>query len=568
MKKLSIAIWAPVLLCASMLMAQNSADTREPIAEIFAGYSGYNSGFNVTGVPAGLTSGFSVQAIANPEHRGSVVVDFSCHAGTPGKACGVIIGGRYQRPLHNLHPFAGGGIGLQYFEPKGLGGQIFPAFNANAGLDVRLTPRISVRPIEIAYIGSFYDLKSTSGSSTSQSTGLNGARFQAGILFDILRAPVLVARAKCSVDAAEVEAGAKVRVTVLAEGYRSDKLSYSYHCPGIETPGSESSVVVDTTGAQPGKYVVSATVSERRKYKKSQDTGCDVEFMVREPAPPQIVVSTDKELLRPGESATISVKGSSSDNRPLTYTCAADAGKLTGNSPEYSLDSTGLTDTNINVTCKVKDDRGLQSEGKVVVRLESPQSAPAPAPESAPAPASESAQTKAPASAPSPKASEELAKPVKFSTLQFVRYVQLPSRVDNQAKAELDRFADALLAAPTAKAFIIGKQSETESRQYKALQMASQRAVNVKDYLQHAKGIDPQRLQLRVSQDHSKTVELWIVPNGADLNKNGLSPVDEEKIKAIPHVPLRSRTVKKPAPEGHAAAHPAAKGASQDTAKK
>jgi outer membrane protein OmpA-like peptidoglycan-associated protein len=549
MKKLSIAIWASIFLCASMLMAQNSADNREPIAEIFVGYSGYNSGLNVPGVPTGLTSGFSVQAIANPVHTGSVVMDVNCHTGTPSKSCGVSFGGRYQHPLHNLHPFAGGGLGLQYFEPKGLGGQIFPAFNANAGLDVRLTQRISIRPIEIAYVGSFYNLKSATNSTSTQSTGLNGVRFETGILFDILRAPVLIARAKCSVDAAEVEAGTKVRVAVLAEGYRSNKLKYSYQCTGIETPGSESSVLVDTTGVQPGKYVVSATVSERRKSKKSQDSGCNVEFWVKEPAPPQIVVSTDKELLRPGESAIISVKGSSPDNRPITYNCATDAGKITGQIPTFNLDTSGLSDTNIVVNCTAKDDRGLQSEGKVMVRLESPQQAPSPAP------------------APSPKASEELAKPVKFSTLQFVRYVKLPSRVDNQAKAELDRFADALQAAPTAKAIIIGNQSAAESKQNKALEMASQRAVNVKDYLQHEKGIDSQRLQLRVSHNHSQTVELWIIPNGAEFIKNGLSTVDEEKIKAIPHVPLRSRSVKKTAPVHHATEHPVVKETTQGAAK-
>ena len=58
-----------------------------------------------------------------------------------------------------------------------------------------------------------------------------------------------------------------------------------------------------------------------------------------------------------GGTSTISSNASSPDGRSLTYSYAASAGSITGNTSTATLDSTGAQPGTITVTCNVSDDR-------------------------------------------------------------------------------------------------------------------------------------------------------------------------------------------------------------------
>jgi hypothetical protein len=135
--------------------------------------------------------------------------------------------------------------------------------------------------------------------------------------------------------------------------------------------------------------------------------------------------------------------------------------------------------------------------------------------------------------------------PAIFGTIEFVHDAKRPTRVDNAAKAVLDRYADALAAAPDTKGAVIGFASAAESKDNSAPSFADERAVNTKDYLEKEKGVDPARVELRSGSGSGQKAELWIVPPGATIATEGNTAVDENKVKAVPRLPLKPKSPKK-----------------------
>jgi hypothetical protein len=110
-----------------------------------------------------------------------------------------------------------------------------------------------------------------------------------------------------------------------------------------------------------------------------------------------------------------------------------------------------------------------------------------------------------------------------------------PSRIDNAAKAMLDRYADALAADPDATAVVVGYDSGAErvsKRHRKALppQVAAQRAMNARAYLVEEKGIDSSRVEVRTGIEDAQKVILWIVPAGATFDMSNTVSINESLV--------------------------------------
>ena len=88
--------------------------------------------------------------------------------------------------------------------------------------------------------------------------------------------------------------------------------------------------------------------------------------------------------------------------------------------------------------------------------------------------------------------------------------------MDNEAKGELDRYADALSASPDSKGVVVGFAASGEPSNY-----AAQRAVNTKDYVTKEKGVDSARIEPRTGSGDDKRVDLWIVPTRGHLLRGG-----------------------------------------------
>lgn len=314
--------------------------------------------------------------------------------------------------------------------------------------------------------------------------------------------------AVCTTDPLATYAGATISVHVIPVGFLPQRnLTYTYSSTDGEIAGDGPSIgTVNTTGLPPGNYNVSSRVTDDHKPKHSLVATCQASFNVKEPPkyPPAMHVRAEPQAVISGDPVVVTAEGYSRDNRPLNFSCLANRGALVGSGTRYALNTTGLGSGIVNIDCTVQDDRALSGFATTAVTVTLP---------------------------PPPPAARKYGTAMDFSTDK-----KRPSRIDNAAKAMLDRYADALAAEPNAKAVIVGYDNEAEriSKRHRKPQVAAQRAVNAKAYLVEDKGIDAGRVEVRTGIEDAQKVILWTVPTGAMLEMSDTVSVDELHVKPVP----------------------------------
>ena len=305
--------------------------------------------------------------------------------------------------------------------------------------------------------------------------------------------------AVCTTDPLVTYAGATISVHVTPAGFLPQRnLTYTYSSTDGEVTGDGASTgTVNTTGLQPGNYNVSSLVSDDHKPKRTLVATCQASFTIREPPKytPAMHVRAEPQSVTSGDPVTVTAEGFSRDNRPLTFSCLSNRGALAGSGARYVLNTMGLTSGTVNIDCTVQDDRGLSGFAAAAVSVTLPK--------------------------PPPVARKY------GDGLNFSIDKKRPTRVDNAAKAMLDRYADALAVDPNSTAVVVGYDNAAERvsrRHVGALpaHVAALRAMNTRAYLVEEKGIDPQRIELRTATEDAQQVILWIVPAGATVDSISL----------------------------------------------
>jgi hypothetical protein len=527
---LSVILGSVVALCAPSLLFGQGVDGVERV-DVFGGYSWYRPGGSIptttvdgTVVPGGtlpdFKRGWAGQFTYNLNHWAGIAVDAGGHYNDFGKSYLFGFGPQFRLRTEHFTPFAEALLGAQVLSPKQFPEQVAASFMIGGGVDYRVNSRFSIRPIQADFVNSNYNKLSLAGVANP----LNGIRLQAGLVVNFgLPSEESKASASCVADPETVEAGAPVTISVNASGFLPKRtVSYSYESNGGKVSGKANTATVDTTGLAPGSYLVSAKVADNGKGKRRQTAACEAGFKVYEVPKhaPTLAISVQPSSVVAGETATVTANGSSADNRPLSYSCTTSAGRLTGNGPTYTLETAGVAEGTAMVSCTVSDDRNLSATSS----------------------ASVSVKGNVKVAPIAPKAKE-------YGAVEFERDAKRPTRVDNEAKGELDRYADALAAAPDAKGVMVGyaaaKEAQTPNK--KLPDVAAQRVVNTKDYVTKERGIDPARIEPRTGAGDFQKVELWIVPAGATFPQADTTVVDEAKVKAIPRVALKKRAAHKKA---------------------
>jgi outer membrane protein OmpA-like peptidoglycan-associated protein len=250
-------------------------------------------------------------------------------------------------------------------------------FLFGGGLDVNVSRHVALRLLRADYVMSNYRF----GPPAIPSTELRGVRLQAGLNFMFGGgAPPAPPSAACSIQPTEVFAGETVTATASGASFNPKRtIKYNWSGSGVKVAGNDASTQIDTTGLQPGSYVVSSNLSDGTK---NGSASCSARFTVKEPRPPVISCSADPGSVRTGGTSTINSHGSSPDGRRLSYSYSASAGDISGTGETATLNTRGAQPGRITVTCNINDDRNpaLTASSTTMVNVEAPPPPPPPAP--------------------------------------------------------------------------------------------------------------------------------------------------------------------------------------------
>jgi len=494
-----VLLFFTISFIPSLLMAQVQ---RMPKFQVFGGYSWLHPGGEIGGSELDdIDTGWGSQVTFNVNNWLGLTGDGGGHYPEHGGNIYTFTGGpQIHFHMKNFTPFLEGLFGAARFSPDVLPQETNFAVLAGGGLDLNLSRRVWIRFVQADYFHSSYS-----------NSDMDGVRLQTGLIlnFGLPKEEVVVPGARCALAPTMVDAGMPVELDVTTTGFSPKrKLSFSYSASGGKITGDGATASIETAGLAPGSYTAMATVTDDGKGKKQRQASCQASFTINAQHPPTLAVTANPTSVMPGESSKITATGNSPDNRPLTYECSATAGKLSGSGQQYTLQTASVAPGTIKVNCTVTDDRQLSATAGTSVTVRQP---PPPAVKEVP---------------PAPE-------PYQFGSIEFKHDARRPTRVDNEAKGELDRYADALAAAPSSRGVVVGHATNAEESG-RGAKYAAQRAVNTKDYLVNERGIDPSRIETRAGSGNDKRVDLWIVPAGASFSQADTVQVDEKNIKAVP----------------------------------
>jgi len=420
----------------------------------------------------------------------------------------------FRAPMQNFTLFAHGLAGAArvdgpnshngtYFNPYQWG----PALTAGGGMDYDLpffNHRFSLRlfQADYRYIHENYGpyTPPPTGGVMGGRANISAAELSTGLVahFGHIIPPPPVAYA-CSASPAEGYPGDPITVTGTATNLNPKKSpTYTWTTDGGTISGTSNVANIDTKAAAPGTYTAKGHVSEGAK--PGQMADCSAQYTIKAFEPPTVSCSANPSTVAPGDSATITATGSSPQNRPLTYSYSASAGSVTGSNSTATLSTAGAAPGSITVTCNVVDDKGQTASSTTTVTVNAPPPPPAP-------------------------------KTSALCSVNFERDKRRPTRVDNEGKACLDDVALNLQRTSDAKLAVVGNAASTEKHGSK---VATERAVNTKEYLVKEKGIDASRISVYTGSQDGKTVTTTLIPSGATLDSTGITAVDESAVAAKP----------------------------------
>jgi outer membrane protein OmpA-like peptidoglycan-associated protein len=179
--------------------------------------------------------------------------------------------------------------------------------------------------------------------------------------------------ARCTLDRDQIEVGSQAPLHAKAEASDSRKhlLAYVWSGNGGKISGVGPEVQVDTAGLNPGVYGVEVLAQDAYQHKAT----CTVHFTVLFP-PDSVGLSCNAapSAVEEGTEARLAAQGTDALGHPLRYSWFTNGGKVKGEGPLASLDTSGLSPGLYTVTGRVEDGLGGASDcaATVQVNLRSP----------------------------------------------------------------------------------------------------------------------------------------------------------------------------------------------------
>ena len=381
------AVLAVLFLFATLTAAQ---DQPVPKWELFGGYTAWDPGADVHGQLRGALLPLSSRLEWNPRGVGAsatydfnrwfgLTLDVSTAWGSGEKTLGrriddasfanISFGPKITYRTKHFSPFFEVLVGDHRLTPDAFHDIDKLGLMIGGGLDVNVTHHIALRLLRADFVMSNYRF----GPNTIPSTDLRGVRLQTGVVLNLGGGePGLPPSASCSVQPTEVFAAETVTATSRGSNFSSKRtVTYTWNATNIKIPGHDSSTQIDTTGLQPGSYVVTANLSDGSKRGVAS---CSASFTVKQPHPPVISCSADPATVLTGGTSNITSNASSPDGRRLIYSYSASAGDISGTGSTATLNTGSAQPGTITVNCNVADDRvpALTSSNSTAVLVQAP----------------------------------------------------------------------------------------------------------------------------------------------------------------------------------------------------
>jgi outer membrane protein OmpA-like peptidoglycan-associated protein len=177
--------------------------------------------------------------------------------------------------------------------------------------------------------------------------GTNGMVAQVAFMRRMNHPPTV----SCAVSNATIKQDEKTTVRANGADPDNDKLTYSWSTSGGKVTGSGDTVTFDATGVAPGKYTVTATVSDGK-----HQASCTAEItVVKKNLPPTVSCSPPSTEITVGETATIRATASDPNNDTLTYTWTVNGQRVAADGATLSFGSSGRQPGTYTVNVTVSD---------------------------------------------------------------------------------------------------------------------------------------------------------------------------------------------------------------------
>jgi outer membrane protein OmpA-like peptidoglycan-associated protein/opacity protein-like surface antigen len=232
------------------------------------------------------------------------------------------------------------------------------AWTAGGGLDIRVRRHLAIRLIQAEYLMTRFQDFST-GATASQ----NDMRLSSGIVFRFggnaapPPPPPTPVTYSCSVNPSSVFPGEPIAASGTALNLNAAKTEvYTWHVDGGTVTGVSSTAKIDTTNVAPGAYTLKCHVSEGDMLSENADA--TAAYVVKAFEPPTVSCAANPSTVNIGDKSVITAAGVSPQNRPLTYSYAAQSGSIIGAGASATFDSTGALSGAVSITCSVTDDKG------------------------------------------------------------------------------------------------------------------------------------------------------------------------------------------------------------------
>ena len=236
------------------------------------------------------------------------------------------------------------------------------------GLDGNFNKHIGVRIFQVEYLMT----KFTDGGANKQ----NNLRASAGLVLHFggnppPPPPNHPPTVTVTANPTKVFAGSNDPIVLQAQAADpdNDPLTYKWTATGGAVEGSGAETRWNSTGVQPGKYTITATVDDGKGGTANSSADVTVE---EKPNTPPVVSSCDANpaTITVGQQSTVTTKASDADNDTLTYSYTTSGGRVTGSGASVQFDSTGVAPGTYTITCSASDGRGGEAHATTQVTVQ------------------------------------------------------------------------------------------------------------------------------------------------------------------------------------------------------